>query len=136
MSESNKAYNENHPPSAPAPLYNYRDINLDNIGNFHFPILIQSARIKQHGIPPLDNDKNCNDDNTKEFIKIPFDLQQPQCIEFKTHLDAMDAMFASGAMCQKLFGKRSNEYQYCPTVKTADDFVNDNDDDDVNYDFF
>jgi hypothetical protein len=137
-----------------APVYRYKDIDFDNaevselnkegrqplayinyndpIRNASTKILVQTGKIKitSHGIPQLDDegvvDGYYPDDSKREFIKIPLD-DQPACIELRKHIEAADEWAGSAAIKKKLFGKRADEYQFQPSIKTPKKSVNDDD---------
>ena len=144
--------------SAAAPVYRYKDVNFANaevselnkegrqplayinnkdpVRNAETKILVQTEKIKitSHGIPQLDKEDKDDgfypDDSKREFIKVPLDPEQPACVNLRKHLEGADAWAGSSAMRKKLFGKRADEYQYQPSIKTPQKPKNDDDDDD------
>jgi hypothetical protein len=129
-------------------VHQYHDINFDNIhipelnweyrqptskisylnvNQLEMPILIQTGIIKMtfYGIPHI-NDWRPKDDE-REFIYIPLDPNQWQCIELRNHLEQIDAYFGSNEIKKKLFGRRAKEYEYSSCIRRILDFESDSD---------
>ncbi|AUL78306.3 hypothetical protein QJ856_gp0511 [Tupanvirus deep ocean] len=155
---NNSEENSASASSSAAPVYRYKDVDFSNaevselnregrqplayvnyndpVRNAQTKILVQTGKFKltSHGIPQLDKegteDGYYPDDSKREFIKIPLDPDQPQCVELRKHIQAADEWAGSEEMKKKLFGKRAKEYQYQPSIKTPKKPVSDDDDDD------
>jgi len=145
-----------------APIYRYDEIDFANVDisefntegrqplaylNYHdkmrnasTKMLIQSKKIEltSHGIPSLDKEGEKEKgfyptDAEREFIKIPLDPKQKNCMELRKHIAAADEYFGSDEMKKQLFGKRADEFEYNPCIRMPekqDDKEDDNDDDD------
>lgn len=89
--------------------------------NMNAGVKTGNIRLTHHGIPRLTNGQSLNiypDDAHREFIFIPLDLNQPNCVELKNHLNKADAFFGSEDLRKILFGSRWDNYQYQPIIRT------------------
>jgi hypothetical protein len=98
-----------------------------------FVIKTDPIQITSRGIPKLSNENDMGyypDDSRREFIHIGLDLKQPACVQFKLFLEKADDFFGSVHIRKKLFGRRSDEFEYQPLIKKIrscdddDDYVN------------
>ena len=78
-------------------------------------IKTQGIKLTQYGIPRV-NDYHPTDES-RMYIQIPFDPQQPSCMELKSILKKADEYFASENFRKKLFGFKYDSYNYLPSVR-------------------
>lgn len=89
-------------------------------------LLVQAdwMSLTHHGIPLLATDDKPDryhkTDDTRQFIKIPIDVDQKSCMDIKAHFDAADKWAQSKAVKKKLFKDKADQYRFIPTVKTPD----------------
>jgi hypothetical protein len=77
-------------------------------------LLIGKIKLTPYGIPLLDYRPP---DNTRNFIKIPLDVEEPTHIVLKKQLEGIDKYFDQKSIKEKLFGKKADKYQYQPCIK-------------------
>jgi hypothetical protein len=78
-------------------------------------LIFQTGDIKltEYGIPELGD--FAKEDKDRQYVKIPFDMTQPACVELCSMLEKFDKYVLS---CQEtIFGKTSKLYKYIPLVR-------------------
>ena len=81
-------------------------------------------RLTSFGIPNI-NDTYCKDDTRRGYMRIPLDLNQGSCIEFRNFLSKADDYFASIEFRKKIFGNEYDKYEYQPMIKVPTEDDND-----------
>jgi hypothetical protein len=102
------------------PRYNYGSKEKENSQQFYFKT--KPIKMVQYGIPKLNPDY-CKDDSKRGFFKIPYDPEQPACVELFTMFEKIDAFMAKSK--DKLFAneklkKFAAKYKYSSIVKTPE----------------
>lgn len=79
------------------------------------PFIFQTPKIKMtsYGIPPL-NSYLPGNDNSRSFIKIPIDPNQPECLKLEKMLSDIDMFIVNN---KEIFNGIQQNIQYEPTVK-------------------
>jgi len=137
------------------PIYRLKQINFDNVDlsplnkakgqqpisyiNYQDPVLnaetkllfqARKIKLKYHGIPRLnEEDPRFDSDEKRDYIKVPIDPEQDNCVELGEMLTAADAYFGSEDVKTKLFGKNAAKYEYQPCRKTPQPKEDDDEDD-------
>lgn len=93
-------------------------------------LIFQTPKIKltQHGIPTLG--EFYKKDQDRQFIKLPYDTNQPEALELKTKLQEIDAMLEDVSTKGEILGRHADKYIYSSLVKTPQDHVLIDEDDD------
>ena len=75
----------------------------------------QPIQITNYGIPRIH--VYCPEDKYRRFIMIPFDANQPSCMQLKTLLEKADEYFSSDNMKKALFGTKWDRYAYTSIIR-------------------
>jgi len=82
------------------------------------PFIFQTPKIKMtsYGIPPL-NSYLPGNDNSRSFIKIPIDPNQPECLKLEKMLSDIDMFIVNNKEIFNGIQQNIQNIQYEPTVK-------------------
>ena len=92
----------------------YRNASGDDIRLF-----LQTPKMKlfSGGVPRIDAENGIASDNDRQFINVPFDLQNTESKMLYDKLCAIDSVYGSDDMKKRLFGKKASKYHHFPIVK-------------------
>ena len=99
---------------------------IRNIYNTGYSTAIQPGpiRLTSFGIPRIHEDY-CPDDTRRGFIKIPIDVNQKSCSEFRDFLSRADDYFGSIEFKKKIFGSKYDRYEYQPMIRAPQEYDDD-----------
>jgi hypothetical protein len=124
----------NNKPNLKAPAKDFKNLQFVAYSRYTYPkldrddnliFLTPKVKITQHGIPM--KGEFYKDDNSRSFVKLPFDPEQADCVTFETMVKSID----SRTLEQKdhVLGAKSDKYDYQPSVKVPAPVEDDDEED-------